>query len=136
MCCSSSTIRTLGIGTSSERRRVDGWRTSRGRTVTNDAPSRATMQRARRRSATMKGVIAPTESTRPPSAEVINPNATLWLLSLAHAVNHAQAVLLPLVYIRIIAEFGVVGRHDRAARRARAASRRGPSSSATRSSPG
>ena len=55
----------------------------------------------------MNRVIAPTESTRPPSAEVINPNATLWLLSIAHAVNHAQAVLLPLVYIRIIAEFGV-----------------------------
>ena len=37
----------------------------------------------------------------------IHPNRTLWLLSIAHAVNHAQAVLLPLVYIRIIAEFGV-----------------------------
>ena len=37
----------------------------------------------------------------------IYPNRTLWLLSIAHAVNHAQAVLLPLVYIRIIAEFGV-----------------------------
>jgi MFS family permease len=34
-------------------------------------------------------------------------NRSLWLLSIAHAVNHAQAVLLPLVYIRIIAEFGV-----------------------------
>jgi MFS family permease len=34
-------------------------------------------------------------------------NRTLWLLSIAHAVNHAQAVLLPLVYIRVIAEFGV-----------------------------
>ena len=34
-------------------------------------------------------------------------NRTLWLLSIAHAVNHAQAVLLPLVYIRIIVEFGV-----------------------------
>jgi len=55
----------------------------------------------------MKDVIAPTESTRPPSAAAINPNTTLWLLSMAHAVNHAQAVLLPLVYIRIIAEFGV-----------------------------
>jgi MFS family permease len=55
-------------------------------------------------------VIAPTESARPappPSAATIDPNLTLWLLSLAHAVNHAQAVLLPLVYIRIIAEFGV-----------------------------
>ena len=37
----------------------------------------------------------------------IYPNRTLWLLSIAHAMNHAQAVLLPLVYIRIIAEFGV-----------------------------
>jgi len=37
----------------------------------------------------------------------IRPNRTLWLLSLAHLVNHAQAVLLPLVYVRIIAEFGV-----------------------------
>jgi MFS transporter, FSR family, fosmidomycin resistance protein len=32
---------------------------------------------------------------------------TLWLLSAAHAVNHAQAALLPLVYLRIIDEFGV-----------------------------
>jgi MFS family permease len=38
---------------------------------------------------------------------VIHPDRTLWLLSIAHAVNHAQAVLLPLVYLRIIAEFGV-----------------------------
>ena len=53
------------------------------------------------------GVTAPSESARPVDAAPINPNATLWLLSLAHAVNHAQAVLLPLVYIRIIAEFGV-----------------------------
>jgi MFS family permease len=37
----------------------------------------------------------------------IHPNRTLWLLSIAHAVNHAQAVLLPLVYVRIIIEFGV-----------------------------
>lgn len=32
---------------------------------------------------------------------------TLWLLSAAHAVNHAQAALLPLVYLRIIDEFRV-----------------------------
>ena len=32
---------------------------------------------------------------------------TLWLLSAAHAVNHAQAALLPLVYLVIIDEFGV-----------------------------
>jgi MFS family permease len=37
----------------------------------------------------------------------INPDRTLWLLSIAHAVNHAQAVLLPLIYLRIIIEFGV-----------------------------
>jgi MFS family permease len=55
----------------------------------------------------MAGVIAPADAARPPSAAAINPNTTLWLLSIAHAVNHAQAVLLPLVYIRIIAEFGV-----------------------------
>ncbi len=45
----------------------------------------------------------------PPAAPArpINPDLTLWLLSIAHAVNHAQAVLLPLIYLRIIAEFGV-----------------------------
>ena len=37
----------------------------------------------------------------------VHPNRTLWLLSLAHLVNHAQAVLLPIVYLRIIDEFGV-----------------------------
>jgi AAHS family 3-hydroxyphenylpropionic acid transporter len=40
-------------------------------------------------------------------ARPINPDVTLWLLSIAHAVNHAQAVLLPLIYLRIITEFGV-----------------------------
>jgi MFS family permease len=37
----------------------------------------------------------------------VHPNRTLWLVSVAHAVNHAQAVLLPLVYLRIIDEWGV-----------------------------
>jgi MFS family permease len=37
----------------------------------------------------------------------IRPTRTLWLLSAAHAVNHAQAALLPLVYLAIIGEFGV-----------------------------
>jgi hypothetical protein len=32
---------------------------------------------------------------------------TLSLLSAAHAVNHAQAALLPLVYLAIIDEFAV-----------------------------
>ncbi|HEY3165531.1 MAG TPA: MFS transporter [Candidatus Limnocylindrales bacterium] len=40
-------------------------------------------------------------------ARPIDPDLTLWLLSIAHAVNHAQAVLLPLIYLRIIDEFGV-----------------------------
>ena len=43
----------------------------------------------------------------PAPARPINPDLSLWLLSIAHAVNHAQAVLLPLIYLRIIAEFGV-----------------------------
>lgn len=42
-----------------------------------------------------------------PTTDQIRPNRTLWLLSVAHLVNHAQAVLLPLVYVRIILEFGV-----------------------------
>jgi MFS family permease len=37
----------------------------------------------------------------------IHPGRTLWLLSIAHAVNHAQAVVLPLIFLRIIDEFGV-----------------------------
>jgi MFS family permease len=37
----------------------------------------------------------------------VRPRRTLWLLSVAHAVNHAQAVLLPLVYLQVIDEFGV-----------------------------
>jgi MFS family permease len=32
---------------------------------------------------------------------------SLGLLSVAHAINHAQAVLLPLIFVAIIAEFGV-----------------------------
>jgi MFS family permease len=43
----------------------------------------------------------------PPARQDVHPNRTLWLLAIAHAVNHAQAVLLPLVYLRIIIEFGV-----------------------------
>jgi MFS family permease len=42
-----------------------------------------------------------------PSAVEIHPERTLWLLSIAHAVNHAQAVVLPLMYLQIISEFHV-----------------------------
>jgi MFS family permease len=38
---------------------------------------------------------------------VIHPERTLWLLSIAHAVNHAQAVVLPLIFLAIIDEFHV-----------------------------
>jgi MFS family permease len=41
------------------------------------------------------------------SAPPIRPRLTLWLLSIAHAVNHAQAVILPLIFLKIIDEFGV-----------------------------
>jgi len=37
----------------------------------------------------------------------IRPMRSLGLLSVAHAFNHAQAVLLPLVFLAIIDEFGV-----------------------------
>jgi MFS family permease len=39
--------------------------------------------------------------------ERIRPNRSLVLLSVAHAVNHAFAVLLPLIFLAIIDEFGV-----------------------------
>jgi MFS family permease len=41
------------------------------------------------------------------SPDDIRPMRSLGLLSVAHAVNHAQAVLLPLIFLAIIAEFGV-----------------------------
>jgi len=37
----------------------------------------------------------------------IHPNRTLSLLAIAHAVNHAQAVIMPLIFLKIIDEFGV-----------------------------
>src|SRR4051794_17371966 len=42
-----------------------------------------------------------------PAAPDVSRNRTLWLLSAAHAVNHAQAALLPLVYLAIIPEFHI-----------------------------
>jgi AAHS family 3-hydroxyphenylpropionic acid transporter len=45
--------------------------------------------------------------TQPSAAPEIRPRLTLWLLSIAHAVNHAQAVILPLIFVKIIDEFGV-----------------------------
>jgi MFS family permease len=37
----------------------------------------------------------------------IRPMRSLGLLSVAHAINHAQAVLLPLIFVAIISEFGI-----------------------------
>jgi MFS family permease len=37
----------------------------------------------------------------------IRPMRSLGLLSVAHAINHAQAVILPLIFIKIIDEFGI-----------------------------
>jgi MFS family permease len=37
----------------------------------------------------------------------IHPQRTLWLLSIAHAVNHAQAVILPPIFLLVVAEFHV-----------------------------
>jgi len=42
----------------------------------------------------------------PPDAE-IRPKRTLWLLAIAHAVNHAQAVILPPIFLLVVAEFHV-----------------------------
>ena len=47
-----------------------------------------------------------------PSDE-IRPMRSLGLLSVAHAINHAQAVLLPLIYLAIIDEYGVGVQTDR-----------------------
>lgn len=38
---------------------------------------------------------------------VIRPMRSLWLLAVAHAVNHAQAVVLPLIFLKITDEFDV-----------------------------
>ena len=52
---------------------------------------------------------APTSSavTEAANRVVIRPMRTLWLLSAAHAVNHAQAVILPLIYLKITDDFHV-----------------------------
>ncbi len=54
-------------------------------------------------------VTAPAETPASAARDPLDvrPGWTLGLLTVAHAVNHAQAVLLPLVYLKIIAEFGV-----------------------------
>ena len=43
----------------------------------------------------------------PAALPVIRPRRTLGLVSTLHAANHAQAVLMPLIYIAVIDEWGV-----------------------------
>ncbi len=46
----------------------------------------------------------------PPAADaLVRPIRTLWLLAGAHAVNHALAILMPLVYLQVIREMHVDG---------------------------
>jgi MFS family permease len=53
----------------------------------------------------MRAVQADTPAS--PPLDDIHPTRSLALLSVAHAVNHAFAVLLPLIFLAIIDEFGV-----------------------------
>ena len=53
---------------------------------------------------TMRGVQTP---PRTHGLVLVRPQRSLALLSVAHAVNHAFAVLLPLIFLAIIDEFGV-----------------------------
>jgi MFS family permease len=41
------------------------------------------------------------------SPATVHPRRTLGLLAIAHAVNHAQAVILPLLFLKVIDEFGI-----------------------------
>jgi MFS family permease len=51
--------------------------------------------------------VAVAEAAEATARLVIRPMRSLWLLSLAHAVNHAQAVVLPLIYLKITDDFHV-----------------------------
>ena len=53
----------------------------------------------------MSAPTAPAAAAVP--AITIRPMRSLGLLSIAHAVNHAQAVMLPLIFLAIIDEYGV-----------------------------
>jgi MFS family permease len=52
-------------------------------------------------------VAAESGSTPRPRIQDVRPQWSLWLLSIAHAVNHAQAVILPLIYLKITDDFRV-----------------------------
>jgi MFS family permease len=78
--------------------------------LANDAGNAEPAQRAGAANQHRRDRSGFTRMTPVPGAAAGRPikaDLTLWLLSIAHAVNHAQAVLLPLIYIQIIGEFGV-----------------------------
>jgi MFS family permease len=52
-------------------------------------------------------MVPPDHAPATADRRAVRPTLTLWLLSIAHAVNHAQAVVLPLIFVKIIEEFGV-----------------------------
>src|SRR5437762_8746514 len=51
--------------------------------------------------------VGPSPELSKVDAVDVKPNRSLWLLAVAHAVNHAQAVVMPLIFLKIIDEFGV-----------------------------
>jgi MFS family permease len=51
--------------------------------------------------------VAADADLRAAAAAGVHPERTLSLLAVAHAVNHAQAVLLPLIFLKVIDEFHV-----------------------------
>ncbi|HEY7599302.1 MAG TPA: MFS transporter [Candidatus Limnocylindrales bacterium] len=51
--------------------------------------------------------MSSTAAAASPAEPAVRPQRTLWLLGAAHAVNHAQAALLPLVFLAIIDEFRI-----------------------------
>src|SRR6185503_16863262 len=54
------------------------------------------------------GSAALPQSPAEPAATVdVRPERTLWLLAIAHAVNHAQAVILPPIFLLVVAEFNI-----------------------------
>src|ERR1700690_788410 len=48
-----------------------------------------------------------TNPAQPSTLADVRPTWSLWLLSIAPAVNHAQAVVLPLIYLKITDDFHV-----------------------------
>jgi MFS family permease len=51
--------------------------------------------------------VVPVVTAQDGARSAVRPMRSLWLLSIAHAVNHSYAVLLPLIFLRIIDEFHV-----------------------------